>query len=588
MNLEKKPQRHMPKRKTPKQVMLAGLGLGLKQARTRNSLAWVLAGCASITMAGCGNSKAAELARAVLCNDGLAKGLLTIGLNLGGLGLNASASAPGALSDTTNEGLKSFLNGALSAAGVPPDAVRVANVDSVKDGDSVRFLKLDGNYSPLFGVATGLFKQALSSQSSGSGDGGPLKFVYESFSVAATQISEETPPEKTLWNSNFLYNLSGFSAPVLATENTYSPQQWAMEQTQFAKAREIFSKGTQDVVVAVIDTGVDLEHPDLKDILVEGYNFVDNNNRPQDGNGHGTHCAGIIAAQAKSGANAPLGVAALPNKKIKIMPLKVLGDDGSGNSQNIDKAIRWAVDHGADVLSLSLGGGLEFADALKQGGLANEIIKEALAKKVIVVVAAGNEGCPLGGACSDAGGFFSRKINEYTVVPCAYEGTICVGATDPDETLAKYSNYSSKKMASYRTKVDVNAPGSKIYSTWPTAKGGPYKAISGTSMATPLVAGMAALMKANDKSVDQETVRKFLKKGEVFPEAIVQKSEAGRVDLYSTSVAFAREQLKDTTVAEPNPKPGPNPVPTPNLPKDEGGGLGNPLVGTLWDAVCKR
>jgi hypothetical protein len=153
-------------------------------------LRWGLVAGASVAAAGCGGSSAGDIARAVFCNEGLTKGLLTIGLNLGGIGLDFTSNTSGTLTDTSNDGLKNFLNSTLQTAGVAADAVRVASVESVKDGDSVRFLKLDGNYSPLFGVAASLFKQAFSGQST-SGGGGLFNFLYESFAVAATKIDFE-------------------------------------------------------------------------------------------------------------------------------------------------------------------------------------------------------------------------------------------------------------------------------------------------------------------------------------------------------------------------------------------------------------
>ncbi len=103
--------------------------------------------------------------------------------------------------------------------------------------------------------------------------------------------------------------------------------------------------------MAVLDTGVDLEHPDLKSILVPGYDAVDSGSGTQDENGHGTHCAGIIAAQ-KNSSDSALGVAAMAG--VKIMPIKVLGGDGSGGFQAIEKGILWAIEHGAHVISMSL------------------------------------------------------------------------------------------------------------------------------------------------------------------------------------------------------------------------------------------
>ena len=202
-------------------------------------------------------------------------------------------------------------------------------------------------------------------------------------------------------------------------------------------------------------------------------------------------------------------------------------------------------------------------------------------------MAAGNEGCPLGGACELPGFLTTRAFEEYTVVPCAYEGTLCVGATDPDETLAKYSNFSSKKSAAYRTRADVNAPGSRIYSTWPLDQGGPYKVISGTSMATPYVAGVAALLKANaldPKDVDQAFVKSYLDKGLVNQAEAKAKSQTGRVDLYGTAFAYSKDYLKETRTDLTAPRGLPKVVDTPGLPAEETGG--GSAIGTVWGLLC--
>lgn len=508
-------------------------------------------------LAACG-SNAGSVARAILCGSGHAKGKMTLGVN--GDYFKRVGITSGMVTDAQ---LKQFLNQALVAASVPPSQLAVKEVESVTSGDFVRFLSLSGSFGEGFGVATAIIKSVLGNlnllESAGNG---PFTFIRESFNVRAAVLPRRL---------DFIpfESLSFRAAP--------HAKQWAYAQTDYAGALDLFAKagGGKPVTVAVLDTGVDLEHPDLKDILVAGKNYATEGTPPQDGNGHGTHCAGIIASQGVS-AESPVGVAAKSN--VKIMPVKVLGDDGSGGFQNIEKGIRWATENGADVISMSLGGGLEYGE-MKVEDLRNEVLQAAIDKGVIVVAAAGNESCAIGGECG-SGGIFSKKFVEYTVLPCAYEHTICVGATDPNETLARYSNFASKKSSGkYRTRADMNAPGTGIYSTWPT-KLGSFKAISGTSMATPFVAGMAALYKSADKSLSQEQLRSLLAGSQAFPDQVKEKSEAGRVDLKAAAVNFANE--KSVPGAPAKFVPAPAPVEGPS--SGEGGGAD--LVSTLWGAVC--
>lgn len=489
----------------------------------------------------------------LVCGSGHAKGKMTVGLNLdlikGTLGL---AEKDSAVSDVD---LKSFLNQGLNKAGVSESLLSVKSVSSIKETDPVRFLQLDGLFGEGFGVATKLLKDnkdkfGLHANAS------PFEFINESFDVAV--------------------------ATHFITADSPNDDQWAYRQTEYDKALTLFEKmkaaagdeSQASVTVAVLDTGVDLDHPDLKDVLVEGYDALGTDTGVDDENGHGTHCAGIIGAEAKSDESA-LGVARMAN--VKIMPVKVLGKNGGGDFQAIEKGIRKAMDSGVDVISLSLGAGLEYTD---MGGnieaLQNGVIKDAIDKGFIVIVAAGNESCKIGGECQGSG-LFSKSFDEYTVVPCAYENTICIGATDADETLASYSNYSSKKEADYRTKADVNAPGTAIYSTWP---GGGYKTISGTSMATPYVAGIAAIMKSIDKNLTQTQILDYLRRGQSKPTDVVNKSETGRADLYATLVALANDKGIAGVEAEFTPEAKPV-----EAPETEAGNTGD--IASLLSAVCR-
>ncbi|MBF2064255.1 MAG: peptidase S8 [Calothrix sp. C42_A2020_038] len=256
------------------------------------------------------------------------------------------------------------------------------------------------------------------------------------------------------------------------------------------KAPEAWSKGYtgKGVVVAVLDTGVDINHVDLKDNIwtnpnddasngyagdINGWNFVDNNNDVMDRDGHGTHISGTIA-----GLKNDYGVTGVAYDA-KIMPVKVLDDTGSGSYESITKGIYYAVDNGANVINLSLG-----------GGGTNKAMQDALnyasGKGVIVVMAAGNSG--------GASPIYPARYAENT--------GIAVGAVDRNGDLASFSNRSGNKQLTY-----VTAPGVGVYSTVPNNS---YESYSGTSMATPHVAGVVALMLSANRGLSDSQVRQIL------------------------------------------------------------------------------
>jgi len=226
------------------------------------------------------------------------------------------------------------------------------------------------------------------------------------------------------------------------------------------------------VTVAVIDTGLDYNHPDLKDNFVGGYDFVNNDNDPMDDNGHGTHCAGIIAGTGMASDFRFVGVA--PNAKLYIY--KSMDDQGSGYASWFIESMERAVDPNmdgdfsdhVDVMSISAGESSGYPDDVLSVAADN-----AADLGVVVVVAAGNNG-PSYDSISSPG--------------CAQK-VICVGATDKKGEIADFSSRGSDSTET--VKPDVVAPGVGITSTWP---GGAYRALSGTSMACPHVAGTVALL----------------------------------------------------------------------------------------------
>lgn len=206
------------------------------------------------------------------------------------------------------------------------------------------------------------------------------------------------------------------------------------------------------VKIAVIDSGCDLDHPDLAENLLQGFNFINPGKPPEDDNSHGTHATGIIVAS-----NNDIGMIGVA-PKAKVMPVKTLDSKGSGDLENVVKGIRWSVDNGADILSMSLGCPRPIQNIRKA-------IQYAESKGIPVFCAAGNSG----------------KTKEI-FYPANYPETIAVGSVDETLTRSDFSNTGEN--------LDFMAPGGKIFSTIPDNW---YGYMSGTSMACPFVVGIAAL-----------------------------------------------------------------------------------------------
>ncbi len=213
------------------------------------------------------------------------------------------------------------------------------------------------------------------------------------------------------------------------------------------------STGSVAVVIAIIDTGVDLTHPDLAAKLVAGYDFVNNDAVPQDDNGHGTHVAGIAAALSNNGT----GVSGV-SWGARIMPVKVLNAGAGGTFANAAAGIIWAADHGAHIINLSLGGSSD-------SQVFHDAIDYAYNKGVMLIASSGNNG------------------SGFILYPARYPNVMAVGATNSSNVLAGFSNYGAE--------LDVVAPGVNIYSTGINS----YYYNSGTSMAAPFVTGLASILR---------------------------------------------------------------------------------------------
>ena len=265
----------------------------------------------------------------------------------------------------------------------------------------------------------------------------------------------------------FVQRVQRVSLQQTAPNDPFWAQQYGPNRIRLPQAWQL-TTGASHVIIAVIDTGVDLDHPDLQGKLVPGVNWINASLPPDDDHGHGTHVAGIAAASTSNG----LGIAGA-SWGARIMPLKALDSAGNGDDADVASAIVWATEHGASVINLSLGGPcpspvMELAATY------------AYTMGVTVVAAAGNQNGPV-------------------LCPAAASSVIAVAATDGNDVRAAFSNVGPE--------MDVAAPGVGVFST---ARGGGYEYRSGTSMATPLVSGVIALMACQPQFTSPAELRSAL------------------------------------------------------------------------------
>jgi subtilisin family serine protease len=268
------------------------------------------------------------------------------------------------------------------------------------------------------------------------------------------------------------------------------PSQWGPAVIG-APAAWAVTMGSPKVVIAVLDTGVDLSQPDLRGALVPGYNFVSGDNEPSDDNGHGTRTAGIVGARSDN----DLGISGVC-PRCSIMPVKVSGANGYASWLNVAAGITWAADHGASVISLSLGGGPSDAVAAA--------ISYAERKGILVVAAAGNNG------------------SSQPFYPAADPGVLSVAGTQRSGELYSWSNYGSW--------VSVAAPGCDTT----TFMGGSFGQFCGTSASAPVVAGLAGLALSYSPTSSPDTIERAI----VSSAHPIPGVSAGRVDAVGTLAAL--------------------------------------------------
>jgi hypothetical protein len=254
--------------------------------------------------------------------------------------------------------------------------------------------------------------------------------------------------------------------PSIIPNDQYYSSEWHLEKISAPEAWDI-SKGDSNVIIAVLDSGVDPNHPDLSSKLLQGYNFYDNNYNTTDVYGHGTKVAGVAAALT----NNVIGVSSI-GWQCSILPLRVTDTNGYAYSSLLAKALIYAADRGAKVAVISF--------AIFGGSMISDAAKYFMDKGGLVIAAGGNDNT-----------YHSDPDNPYI---------ISVSATTSSDSRASFSSYGPY--------IDLSAPGSGIYTT---IRGGSYGSVSGTSFSAPLTAGLAALIFSANPSLNPTQVEQIMK-----------------------------------------------------------------------------
>jgi subtilisin family serine protease len=356
-----------------------------------------------------------------------------------------------------------------------------------------------------------------------------------------------------------LLSVVALGGVAAADQDPYRPQQWNLERIG---APSVWSGASgEGQVVAVVDSGVDLDHPDLADRLVRdddgralGRDVVEDDDVPQDPLGHGTMVAGIAVATADNG----VGIAGVA-PQARLLPVRVLDEDGRGTSRDVDEGIRWAVDHGATVVNLSLESAASGdGDTLLGGATVAapvEAVQYAWDRGVVVVAAAGNSG------------------SGFTDYPSS-SPVVLVGASDRDDERTSFSDSGRDDL--------LMAPGVDIVSTWCREAGDDrcapdthsYGIADGTSFAAPHVAGALAVLRSAGLDPEQAVQRLRATARDLDDRGRDDRTGYGLVDVAAAadgvspapSPGTATSPASPPPTASPTPSPAPSPTGTPSTP----------------------
>ena len=301
-------------------------------------------------------------------------------------------------------------------------------------------------------------------------------------------------------------------ASDVTPNDTYWAKQWGASRIHAPHAWGT-STGSSGITVAVVDTGLTPGLPEFSGRTLTGYNAFTGTTNTTDDNGHGTYATGIVAAMG----NNSTGVAGMC-WNCQVLPVKVLDSSAQGDYATIARGITWAADHGARVISLSLGGTTSSATL-------DNAVSYAVNKGIVVVVAAGNSG------------------GTAQTWPAASPGAVSVGATDATDTLYSYSNRGSW--------VDVAAPGTN----YTTGADGNYYSFGGTSSATPVVAGLAALALSQNPTASVGTIVNVIESTSV-------PVSGGGVSYGRVDAGAAMDAMAGTGTESPAPSPSPSSSPS--------------------------